>query len=94
MRKVTGNVEDSFMSGRLPMPRRQGRHNGIMPTPAIVFLCTLAGLAIVFAAVALLMRAYKQREFAPSLNVMYLCVCVVVHFSMLGLRVKKHDINV
>lgn len=68
MRKVTGNVEDSFMSGRLPMPRRQGRHNGIMPTPAIVFLCTLAGLAIVFAAVALLMRAYKQREFARKLE--------------------------
>ncbi len=56
------------MSGRLPMPRRQGRHNGIMPTPAVVFLCTLAGLAIVFAAVALLMRAYKQREFARKLE--------------------------
>ena len=68
MRKVTGNVEDSFMSGRLPMPRRQGRHNGIMPTPAVVFLCTLAGLAIVFAAVSLLMRAYKQREFARKLE--------------------------
>ena len=68
MRKVTGNVEDSFMSGRLPMPRHQGRHNGIMPTPAVVFLCTLAGLAIVFAAVALLMRAYKQREFARKLE--------------------------
>ncbi|PXY80603.1 diacylglycerol/lipid kinase family protein [Bifidobacterium coryneforme] len=39
-----------------------------MPTPAIVFLCTLAGLAIVFAAVALLMRAYKQREFARKLE--------------------------
>lgn len=68
MRKATGNVEDSFMSGRLPMPRPQGRHNGIMPTPAVVFLCTLAGLAIVFASVALLMRAYKQREFARKLE--------------------------